>query len=91
MNLLFTAPIARPSFDGGTSISGMVLLSCIINPDTLMATVMLRAIEDTIPGATVGGGAHSIQVGPFTGATTLAGILAAIKTTAGTALGVTFQ
>lgn len=90
MNLLFTAPISRPAFDGGTSISGMVIISCLINPDTLMATVVVRAIEDTAAGATIGG-SHSIQVGPFTGATTLAGILAAVKTTVGTTLGVTFQ
>lgn len=85
MNLFFTSPISRPSFDGGATVSGMTIVSYSINPDTLMGTCVVRAIEDGIAGST-----HIITVGPFTGATTLAQQLAAIKNAVATALGVTF-
>lgn len=86
MNLLFTAPISRPSFDGGASISGMTIVSYMVNPDTLMGTAIVRAIEDG-----PGGSSHVVAVGPFTGSTTLLQQLNAIKSAVATALGVTFQ
>ena len=86
MNLLFTAPISRPSFDGGTPISGMTILNYSVNPDTLMGTAIVSAIEDGPPGRT-----HAVSVGPFTGATTLTQQLAAVKAAVAAALGVTFQ
>ncbi len=86
MNLLFTAPISRPSFDGGASISGMTIVSYSINPDTLMGTCIVRAIEDGPAGVP-----HTISIGPFTGASTLSQQLAALKSAVSAALGVTFQ
>lgn len=87
MNLLFTTPISRPSFDGGTSVTGMTIISCQILPDPpISAVVVVRAIEDGVTGSP-----HTFTIGPFTGATTLTQILAALKTQAASTLGVTFQ
>jgi len=85
--LLFTSPISRPSFDGGTSISGMKIISYSVDVDTLIGTATVRAIED-LPAV---GSTHTFTIGPFTGSTTFAQQLAALKTAASALLGVTFQ
>lgn len=84
--LLFTAPVQRPGFDGGVSVSGMKIINCNIDPVSLTATVAVRAIEDGIAG-----NSHAITVTGLTGATTLLQLLNAVKAQVSAALGVTFQ
>jgi hypothetical protein len=86
MNLLFTAPISRPTIYGGGTISGVSFTRVSIDPDALTATATFWAIED---------GPLSPRGAPITvtitGGETMTQLLAAFKAAIATALGVTFQ
>jgi hypothetical protein len=86
MQFLFVTPISRPSFDGGTSVTGIRINSAYLDPDALTCTVICSAIEDNSSGPLI----HKVVV-PFTGATTMTQLLAAFKTQVASSLGVTFQ
>lgn len=47
MQFLFTTPTTRSTIDDGKTITGMKILQTVINPDTLVATTLVQAIEDS--------------------------------------------
>ena len=83
MNLLFTAPITQAF--GRPTLSGCTIVFFSIDPDTLIATVRVVPIEDPAPGT------NYFATFTVTGTTTVASMLALIKSSLATKYGVTFQ